>query len=66
MKQRLTAILLVLFSKSYIVITEEGTQIKAEPSLKYYGMAYLEEEYKTDNAQESAVQQVYDILNCGK
>lgn len=66
MKQRITAMLLILFSKQFIVITETTNEVKASPHLIDASIELLDSIYDDYAIQEDAVQEVYDILNCGK
>ena len=66
MKQRLTAILLVLFSKHYIVVGDNQMEVHAPPHLIDNAIVHLDEVYDEYNLQEEAVQEFYDVLNCGK
>jgi len=66
MKQRLTAILLVLFSKHYIVVGDNQCIVDAHPDIIYNTKVHLDELYDEYNLQEEAVQEFYDVLNLGK
>ena len=64
MKQRLTAILLVLFSKQYIVITEEKLNLYCKSDLMNIGRQRLLDIYI--EKKELELQEFYDVLNFGK